>query len=677
MPTEAQAINLHQCLFGYDDGHRLLASSIRLPDEAASPLLLLSDLAPGLSTSDVDSYWTGVSLTAARYYALMQTWPAPEVPRPGCVWTHALLIGFADIARFGDLSQLAKWTARPTATSGFEAYTEPLSLEPTSLRPGRDEDMLPVRVEDALRVIRAIYGTTSNAKLYAKSGALDEAIFEAWSQQWPRLRRSFSFRTATSSSDLGASGVRFDLRILLGSEHHPAGLRSDAASTPEPWELVAVDDLRRSQPTEFRRFLWRYGSDIRRGRERFRFLAKLYLSTRIESLADGQLHDTLMQVSDALPILDEGRVLKDDLVSCGRSQYSLLPPSDPLDTFQFFVRHSEVRGLPAPPAEAFEALLDLWQDRSDEILSIAEQAAQSTSTLRETILKRLAGLVDPNRFLESTVNRPNLRGRLLHANPLLLDSDYLVLIPQPELSQLLALVSADESIAGRLISRLLVLDDQAVADEMLARFPEVTMRLAADRIERSMDRGEGGVSAAWLRAIAARPTEFWQGGFVEAARSTRVLALFAEMLGHDSPVVLPAGPLPWALALGKAKDDVQGHPRQVFLAFLLAVALVRPVPGCEPLFERAFEPIHADLWSSVLPYDASAILIRHLPDLYWWEQWDKCLRLRIAVVNAYVKGDLNPQSFRRLTPDRWLFERLVNLAGDTKGGRRFLKRVPA
>ena len=67
--------------------------------------------------------------------------------------------------------------------------------------------------------------------------------------------------------------------------------------------------------------------------------------------------------------------------------------------------------------------------------------------------------------------------------------------------------------------------------------------------------------------------------------------------------------------------------------------------------------------------------MRFLPDLYWWQQWDACLRLRLAVVAAYVNAELDPRSFRRLTSDRTLFDRLVKIASDTKLGRRFLRRV--
>src|SRR3546814_20493757 len=83
-------MTIDQCLFGYEDGHRLLASSMSLGDQT-SLLTKLSDLAPGTLFGSSHGYWTGLPLPELARYALFRTWPAPELPRPGCVWTHALL----------------------------------------------------------------------------------------------------------------------------------------------------------------------------------------------------------------------------------------------------------------------------------------------------------------------------------------------------------------------------------------------------------------------------------------------------------------------------------------------------------------------------------------------------------------------------------------------------------
>src|ERR1700688_4673813 len=98
-------MTIEHCLFGYEDGHRLLASSMLLGSEVTSELTLLSDLAPGAHFGSSDGYWTGIPLPQLQRYALMRTWPAPEMPRPGCVWTHVLLV---ETSLFEDVSSLSR-----------------------------------------------------------------------------------------------------------------------------------------------------------------------------------------------------------------------------------------------------------------------------------------------------------------------------------------------------------------------------------------------------------------------------------------------------------------------------------------------------------------------------------------------------------------------------------------
>ena len=670
MATEPDGfIEIQQSLFGYRDGHRLLESSVRLPESAASLLLRLSDLAPGVSLARTDSYWTGLPLGEAKCYALMRTWPAPEIPRPGCVWTHVLLVPFPDIARFVDLSTLGRQIKRPKGEQCLGLYSEPLSISVAAL--GVEYESRPVQAADALRVVRACYSSRSRGVLFGATGALDDAVFAGWSQQWPRLRRTFSFRTTGNSRDGGIAGVKFDLRIVRSERH--AGESAVIERPASEWESTAAEDLRRTEFTDFRRFLWRYGSDIRRGRDRFQFLTELYLSTRSASLSGGQIESILASVSDGLPSPSDGRVLKEDLVSLGRSKYSLLPPIDMFGTLAFFMDRPEAGALPSLPPEAVASVDDLWHERSDEIVALAGRAADRRSELGDRLISRLADSVDPTELLDATDQQPKLRTQLIMANPRVLDSEHLKCVPQPELLRLVTFIpESDPSLAERVIGRLLAVNDVEIAGELFTRFPEVVMRVAVSALRESAESSEE--LGAWFHVIAGKKGEFLRRGFVESSRSTIELAALARLVDHDSKEVLAVGPLPWAIGLRRAKDDVHGHARQVFLAFLLAVAVARPTQGCEPLLERAFEAVHSDLRRSRLPYDALTILSRHLPELSWWKQWDACLRLRSGVVNAYVNGGLDPSSFGRLTSESETFQEMVELAERTKRGRRFLQQ---
>lgn len=654
----------------------MLASSTKLSSNAYSTLLLLSDLVPGIRINDVNGYWTGVPLREAKQYALMRTWFAPEMPRPGCVWTHAVLVSFSDIARFVDLGVLRSLCAPPDAPGKYEKYGNTVTINPSYLSELVNANNLRSEgLANAIRLIRAVYGDLPKSDIEVKPGEFDDALFALWSQQWPRLRRSFTFRTAASKLEGAYPNVKFDIRLVVCSDSKLAST-SETISDPMPWEITAVDDMSSKLPTEFRRFLWRYGSDINRGRERYSFLADLYLKTRTDLLKSESLDVVLEVVAQRIPDLVDGFTLKEDLVACGESKFSLFPAVDPIDTLAFFVRHPEIRGLPFPKIDIPAALQKSWHSRVNEILNLAEIATECISETGDAILSCLANIVEPPVLFRLLRERPNLQKHLIPMNPNILISKEIVNIQQPELSRLLDLIPNNRlDIVDKLIVYLLPLDNADIAKEISYRFPRETLLATTEFLRRSIEEVGEDLPLAWRREIKRNRSSLLNSGIIENARSTRFLSELSNILEYDSFEVLKVGPTPWITALRVANDDVCGHERQTFLGFLLALAIKHPVTGSELIFERAFEVVHNDIWNSHFSWDGLSILRRHLPDIGWLGNWDNCKRLRTAVVSSYLNGNLDPMSFYRLTNDPNLWDRLKDSASETKKGQRFLKRI--
>ena len=89
---EMKNIVIQQTLHGYAEGHRFLDGSIKLADDLARLVLRMSDLSGSKHCAGFEEYLTGYPLESVNMYALAKTWYAAEMPRPGCVWTHTLLI---------------------------------------------------------------------------------------------------------------------------------------------------------------------------------------------------------------------------------------------------------------------------------------------------------------------------------------------------------------------------------------------------------------------------------------------------------------------------------------------------------------------------------------------------------------------------------------------------------
>src|SRR5450631_120749 len=104
---------IDQTLHGYEKGHRLLASSLPLSPEDDRALLTMSDLSGSRVADGFLEYITGYMLPSRGYYAIAKTWYATEMKRPGCVWTHTLLIPKLSIRGIRNAEPLLSLFVRP------------------------------------------------------------------------------------------------------------------------------------------------------------------------------------------------------------------------------------------------------------------------------------------------------------------------------------------------------------------------------------------------------------------------------------------------------------------------------------------------------------------------------------------------------------------------------------
>ena len=105
---------------------------------------------------------------------------------------------------------------------------------------------------------------------------------------------------------------------------HPAASRIERLSKETPATFIVFDCLLRKA----RQSLLLEAFEQRRA----------VLEAIFKELA---LEDVLDTVVNAFPSAREAATLKADLVSCGRSEFSLIPAADPLDTLRFLVAHPD------------------------------------------------------------------------------------------------------------------------------------------------------------------------------------------------------------------------------------------------------------------------------------------------------------------------------------------------
>ena len=103
---------IHQVLHGYNHGHNRLASSYPLSTIDDDKMKMLSDWSEYTGSKD-NSYITTYPLTDGNHYIVAKSWYADDMERPGCVWTHSLILDLNDIDDHFDFRSLLSLFKRP------------------------------------------------------------------------------------------------------------------------------------------------------------------------------------------------------------------------------------------------------------------------------------------------------------------------------------------------------------------------------------------------------------------------------------------------------------------------------------------------------------------------------------------------------------------------------------
>ncbi|MCK1384441.1 hypothetical protein IVB31_09215 [Bradyrhizobium sp. 21] len=627
---------------------------MKIDAESASQLTLLSDLAPNARFGSSDGYWTGFPFPKLDRYALMRTWPAPEMSRPGCVWTHALLVETSLFEYVNDLSQLRELARRPQRPHDLAFYEQPVdSGVVTSAVGRRDYSSIPIE-RPIVAILDNLYGSEEGAIGIEKPGDLEDEIFAIWSQQWPRLRRNFRFQTA-AADDVGVVRSPFDLRLQW-----PLSASSKLSSSyPEEvptWLDAAAMDL--SGPAhELRRFLWRFGKDVKKQRGSFRPLCEIFVAG-LQSAGNHSDTDLVRSISNWFTTRDDAPTLKRSVVD------GEVLPKYQLDVLSFLLKEDRGQAFPLPSTEGIGRLVNFWPEEADKMLGLAEYAVSEDGNLALSITGIVLGLIPASNFWAVTRNFPKVRRRMLESRPELLDTDEILELDSASLSKFIQAAPVDDQVGAALVRKFLHHSNYEVAETVLQHFPTVAVVELISEANRSDNRA----LREWFRILVQRPSLVLDPKIMEGIERTSTLYRLGEYLGWLSPAVLQAGTKPWAAGLTNTTNDLQRDDSDTLGSFLIALAIQAGDRGAQEIFEKYFDQIHHRILQSYLPWRANDMLLPRLPNIGWRRNWDTGLRLRIAIANIYIRNRLDPASFASLTNDEKSRQLLVETARELDGG---------
>ncbi len=636
----SQRINFHQAIFGYRRGHELIASSLQFNLDEKLVLTRASDLSGSTPPVGFRQVFTGFPLGVGRY-VLMSTWPANEMPRPGCVWTHALFIDFADLAEIEDLGIIRTYFVRPTLSDLDVSILPELGFAQIAASGARrfETEGIGATIKS---VLSALYETDRDVLVSTPENEfMEDASFGLWSQQWPRLRRSFRFSTGSFSDR--KSNVGFDLQVtpernlsywdLTQFKHISTERRFDEDAE---WLSVASSDLiDSSSSSSFRSFLKAYGVDALNPRSSFEILAQSFLA--FAKRPPNELSEQFIRVLREHPKAEDLRELKQHFISGISEQPSVQDAPSLLSVLECLIIEDQENGAKNLEID-FDVLIGVLVEshfqRLTSMLVRKPLSKKRWTELAAAIARKLIG----GRLEELWTNSPELLPVMIRLNPLLgLD---------------VATWRLPESAQWRVVEVL----------ESISHSDVEVRRILVSMIEAGTTIGAAEISRLCPSSLYPAIVESNDFGIAFALASP----VWINELGRISNFPLPSEPSSddevvlrgmfnprqdlssfrdTFVCLAKSDLTTLRSQLRVPAAFLLVVSVLEsPSLADGFILGRGFIHAHKALEGSVEPPSAWRQLAPLLPEGWLWEEWDRCKRLRKGV-KKWLKR--NPKEAKR------------------------------
>jgi len=629
-------------------------------------MLVMSDVSgPGIASLGLP-YLTGYPLVESGLYALARTWPAPEMSRPGCVWTHTLLIGFADLAMLMAPSMIAELLQRPMSKTPLDTYAADVVIE------GEEEHLVgrSLSPEASLwfaRLASAVYDHPGGQVWARRTEGrdADDAVLQLWDQQWPRLKRSFRFCTLTSR-DRSQEGMPFDLQLVPGSKSSShlrfsstmEGFEAISIST-DPWLDDLLHDAQLPQASTLRQFLRKLGADMLGGREAMQPFCSLHAA--LEATDTDGVRDAVHRV-EASPIFSTSDLAKSIVVQAAMADLSSVDDQ----VLNFIIDNFSLLPEAAVRDKQGSFALMLWERDPRQLIDLSND---SRVEVRDAI-RAGAVSISGAALVSQLPLVSDLAEQLLNFLPAAAE------VPQFwASSQLLPSTAARAGIElskdAVLRAMMLGLREPAAIRTALHAVGSPATLMYLQRVMGSTTIDDQ--TRLWLRYACADTNAVAQFLVTVSVPSRELLLLLAEALKPDA-VPNEVGADPWYFAL-QALAAAEGRLPFELQVYGFRRALGRTSRSVEELLKLTFEQLHLSAESGKFPEDQWRLFEGSLPWAPFRQEWDKAIRLRRAVARKCADLHMRAEGLVQLVRSDELFLQLLAEIWDLWGGSRYLRSV--
>jgi GTPase-associated protein 1, N-terminal domain type 1 len=662
--SKIDIIAIDQVLHGYQNGHSLIASSIDLLPESKRSLLVMSDMSGQSMKNGFEEYVTGYPLKDMNFYALAKTWYAPEMKRPGCVWTHTLLIKFSDLVQLDDQHNLCALFKRPGTDLSFDQYSSKTEI----IVNDRNSVFLNDCYEKSFLedLIFQLYSQHGFSLLIQNQNSLEleSLILSIWLQQWPRLKRNFSFCTGSISPRL-INGKYLDLQVIPENE---TTIKSSndfiflnatfAKPRKEQWVKVIHHDL--IAPSILRGFLKNFGVDVKNERTSFMSLVKLFIYLK-DNKDEIKIFDLIRVLGELFPLNSDANILKTTLLAQNVSNYLKVPSFKEEELlFQLSIT-PYYKSFDPEKLLLKKRVFALYSNKPEHVLSMLNDLVSlDINPFGIEMLKEIAPVINGNNLETINLNYRKLLLIFLKLYPKLsyYDSFWKCSAEdQKENFYILSKINEKENIDWqRIVNK--VLDLEACIDKEIIR--DNSLNIITYVLNWLNNDSNHQLNHDMKTAINSHPNEIllWVNNQKKINLNTVELLLFS--LNPNSSEVINNGYKLW-LSLLK-KNEIQSDDRLTLKlkAFLLALMFNKPDKNSFEILSITFESVYISLLNESLDFDSWKYIEYHTIPLSWWNDWDKAKKLLIALRKLFSMNEWQSNDIEKIFKNKDVSDKVLN-----------------
>ncbi len=670
-------IIINQTLHGYRSGHSLLASSIELTTPEKKELLLLSDFSGSGNESGFSEYFTGYPLTNSKYYAFAKTWYANEMPRPGCVWTHTLLLDISILWTIKNINLLQTLFIRPNSPD-VGKYNEPLQFPSSYFHRSNEKTN-----ENFYWITDELY--TRQEKLIVLSDSSEkysQSIFQLWSYQWPRLKRNFKFCTGSMSPrHLGTD--LFDLQIMPYSREKFIQRVEKAKyyiiqDIDTLYSSDWIKDYRLENPELIEDFMTQYGSDVEGSTNKFLSMFKAF--NLIGRQIEFNYEEAIKYINENFQT-NEGRVLKASLIA-------------KLLGFQKASAHKPIQGILTD-----DQLKDINWKYSEIILSAWKNKQLSLTELNRilSIFTKRFGAIEVLSILEK------IPAKYWIENYSIYQSEIDKLLPKIDIADIAIVWKSEDflqDIWWEAISKNKEIDIKAIVEQMLminnGRFAEPLLEnygvIVFNVLFNIILREDLEIENHWQYLIKLEPVQAFQALSSQKKFSEQLITLIPNTLAPTANYWRNVESKSFDQYFRKINEFQFTISATANYTFFLSSAFTQSVEEPEELTALIFEKLHNNLkddicdhftWQrfkmimgndlyELVEHDFFSKLFKERHEI---PEWDRCEFLRRSLVSCFVKFGWNPLYLLKIITNESIFKSIVKFGVESKPFKKILKSL--